>query len=399
MGLRIRLSESFYPLLEVKERYLMLCGGRGSGKSEFAARKILLRCWTEHPHRFLVMRKVRRTLGESVIKVFEQLLKEQGVDYEFNKTDRRMRILTPKGVSEIVFEGLDDPEKIKSVKGITGIWCEELTEFTRDDFLTLDLCLREPVKSYHQIMGSFNPMESEAKWLKDMFFGAVTWPKSFIHRSTIDDNPIREVREQYRPILDALRDQDEAIWKIARLGEWASRVGRIYDWEVGELPEMSWDEVIYGLDFGYSVDPAAVVKCYRRADEWWIEEMLYERGLTNQQLGQRLREMGVGESPVYCDAAEPKSIAELRRMGIMARAAEKGPDSVRSGIDYLKSRKIKVVRGSVNLTKEMNNYMWKKDKNGNLLPEPVAWDNHLLDAARYSIFTTSHRPQLNVWRV
>lgn len=399
MGLNFKLSASFYPLLKVKERYLMLCGGRGSGKSEFAARKLLYRMWVEHPHRFLVIRKVRRTLGESVVKVFEELLRGQGVGFDYNKTDRVMRILTPKGVSELIFDGLDDPEKIKSIKGISGIWCEEMTELTREDFLTLDLCLREPVKSYHQIIGSFNPMESEARWIKEMFFGAERWPGSYIHKSTIEDNPVAEVRRRYLPILEALREQDEALWRIARLGEWASRVGRIYEWEVGELPEMAWDEVFYGLDFGYSVDPAAVVKVYRRADEFWVEEMLYERGLTNQVLGQRLREMGVGECAVYCDSAEPKSIEELRRMGIRARASEKGADSVRAGIDYIKGLKVKVVRGSINLVKEMNGYMWRKDKAGNLLPEPVAWDNHLMDAVRYAIYSHCKRGKVSVWRI
>ena len=155
--MRMLLSETFFPLLEQRARYLVLCGGRGSGKSEFAARKIFYRCMKEGGRRFLVLRKVRKTLQESCIKVIRTLLAENGIRYDYNKTDRIITFLSPNGLAnEVVFDGLDDREKIKSWKAATSVWCEELTEFTRDDFMEIDLILREPTSDYKQIIATFN---------------------------------------------------------------------------------------------------------------------------------------------------------------------------------------------------------------------------------------------------
>lgn len=380
------ISKPFQPLLDDPHRYLVLCGGRGSGKSEFAARKLFYRAMKEGGHRFLVMRKIRRTLKESVIRIFETLLAENKVAFEYYSSDRKIIFLSPDGKrNELLFEGLDDPEKIKSIKGITGIWIEEATEFSRDDFLVADLCLREPGPGYHQTILTFNPDEARAAWLKQMFFDEKR-KDATVHVSTIDDNPIRQVREAYREQLEKLKLIDEALWKIYRLGQWAHLAGQIFSWDVVELPEMGFDEVFWGGDFGYSVDPAAVVKVYRRADEFWVEEKLYQTGLTNQQLGQALIEMGCRE-PIYFDAAEPKSIRELCLMGIDARPSEKGPDSVRAGIDFLRTKKIHIVSGSVNLQKEVSSYVWRKDKSGNPLNEPVQFNDHLISAVRYAITT------------
>lgn len=386
--MRILLSESFAPLLNRRERYLVLCGGGGSGKSEFAARKIFYRCQSEGHHRFLVMRKVRRTLAGSVILVFLSVLAENGIEYEYNKSDRIITFTTPYGPCELLFEGMDDPEKIKSIKGITGVWLEETTEFTRSEFLQIDLRLREVGPSYHQIILSFNPDEAAGPWLKEMFFDKKD-PAAFVHISTVDDNPIAELRDAYRARLDALKEKDEPFYKIYRLGMWAAQRGRIFDWDVVALPtDHGFDEVWYGADFGYSVDPTAVVRIYRRADEIWLEEILYRTGLTNQALCVELEALDVDKATViYFDSAEPKSIDEIRNAGFTAMPCEKGADSVRSSIDFLKSKTIHIVDGSTNLIREATRYHWREDKNERVLPEPVKFDDHLIDAARYGVTT------------
>jgi phage terminase large subunit len=385
--MKIIAGKSFRPALESQARYLVMCGGAGSGKSEFAARKIFYRCEIEGRHRFLVMRKIRRTLGESTVEVMRRVLAENKVAHEFNKSDLTINFAGPRGMNEILFMGLDDPEKIKSIKGITSIWLEETTEFTKEDFLQIDLRLRDPGPLYHQIMLTFNPLEAQARWLKDMFFGPVPNPDAFVHRSTVEDNPITEVRETYRKRLQALKAQDETMFTVYGLGEWAALAGQIFNWNVESLPPLSFDEVWYGGDFGYSVDPAGVVKIYRKADEFWLEEVLYKTGLTNQALAQEMKDTGVGKQVAYFDSAEPKSIEELRRADLNVQPCDKGPDSVRAGIDFLKSKKIHVVEGSVNLYREMTGYCWRKDKSGNPLPEPVKFNDHLMDAARYGIVT------------
>jgi phage terminase large subunit len=397
--MRIILSESFEPCLYDQHRYLVLCGGAGSGKSEFAARKVFYRCATEGRHRFLVMRKIRKTLAESTIEVVRNVLAENNVVHEFNKSEQIITFAGQGGMNQVLFWGLDDPEKIKSIKGITSIWLEETTEFTKEDFLQIDLRLRDPGPAYHQIMLTFNPLEAEARWLKDMFFGAVPNPDAFVRRSTLADNPVAEVRERYAARLAALQEQDPTMYQVYALGEWAALTGQVYNWDVQPLPkDVGFDEVWYGGDFGYSVDPAAIVRIYRKADEFWLEEVVYRTGLTNQMLAREMRLAGMtGNETVYFDSAEPKSIAELQNEGFVVRPAEKGPDSVRAGIDFIKSRKVHIVPGSVHLAHEVSGYCWRKDKNGDLLPEPVKLNDHLMDAARYGIYSHCGRGEVRVW--
>lgn len=389
----IILSESFFPLLKDKHRYLVLCGGRGSGKSEFAARKIFYRCLNEGNHRFIILRKVRKTCGVSVIKVFQVLLRANSIAFEYNKSDHVIRFNAPNGrPNELLFDGLDEPEKIKSIKGITSMWIEEATEFSEKEFVEVDLCLREPGPAYKQIILSFNPDEALGPWLKKRFFDSID-PDACVHVSTIEDNPIAVMREEYRKQLSLLTD--ETMRKIYLFGIWAALKGSVYDWDVVSGPgvtssgaRVGIDDTFYGGDFGYSVNPAAVVKVHRKADEFWLEEILYETGLTNQDLGTKLKvaEGFEPKRPTYWDNEE-KSIEELYRFGINAYPAEKGPGSVKIQIDYLKSKKIHVVAGSMNIIREAGRYQWRLDKNGDPLPEPVKFDDHALDAIRYAIYT------------
>lgn len=398
--MKIIVSKSFYPLFENKARYLVLVGGRGSGKSEFAARKIFYRCMKEGGHRFLILRKVRDTVKKSVIEVMRRLLEENSVAFDYNKTDRIFSFTSPNGKrNEVLFDGLDEPGKIKSIKGITGIWLEEATEFTEQDFITIDLCLRELGPGYHQIILSFNPDEARGPWIKERFFftdtiatGPGKAEDSWLHHSTVEDNPIAEVRARYLTVLERLSGQNATQYKIDRLGIWALAEGVIYpNWDVWKrpLPE-GMDGVIYGLDFGYSVDPAAFIKVYRKADEYWLEELIYETGLTNQDLARKIKAhpgYDIETAIIYADSAEPKSIEELCREDILVKPCQKGADSRRSGIDFVCSRTVHIMPGSENIMRERKSYVRKLDKNGKPLPEPVDYENHAMDAIRYAIVT------------
>ena len=259
--MKIRVSDSFRPLLDNDSQYLLLCGGAGSGKSEFAGRKVFYRCMKEGNHKILIMRKIRSRLRESVVAVMTDILGQNEVEYNHNLSDRIITFYNSQGQkNELLFDGLDDPEKIKSIKGITSYWLEEMTEFTLDDFTQLDLRLREPTKYYKQIMGTFNPDEAAGPWIKSMFFfddypktGPGKYEGSYIHHSTIEDNPIDEVRETYKKKLEKLGDK--VYFAIYRLGHWALARGIIYNWDVVDKPEGEfYDETFLGLDFGYSVD-------------------------------------------------------------------------------------------------------------------------------------------------
>ena len=382
------IGDHFLPAFNADHRYLLLCGGGGSGKTEFAARKLLVRSETEGRHRFLILRKIRSRVKESVLEVVKRMLTEAGKKYDLNRTDRTIITRNAQGVpSEWLFDGLDDPDKIKSIKGITSIWMEEATEFSKEDFLQLDIRLREPTPFYKQLILTFNPDAAKGPWIKKMFFDTAN-PDAYVDRSTIEDNPIDEVRIPYALRLDALKEQDESYYQIYRLGEWAAPKGKIFNWDVAieGLPKIKFDEIFYGGDFGYSIDPAVVIRIYRKADEFWLEEVIYARGLTNRDLAAKMKDAGIGSrEPIYFDASEPKSIQEIYECGFNAKSSTKGPDSVRQGIDFLKSKKIHILPGSENIIREVGKYKWREDKEKNLIPEPVKMDDHTIDATRYGI--------------
>lgn len=396
--IEIMIGKSFYPMLVKEERYLVFCGGAGSGKSEFIGRKIFYRCMTEGNHKVLVLRKVRVTCRESVIAVIKAILDDAKIRYTENKTDRIIIFYNTRGQrNEILFDGLDDKEKIKSIKGITMLWLEEATEFTELDFVQIDLRLRDETKYYKQIMLSFNPDEAVGAWLKELFFfdehvktGIGKHDDSYIHHSTIEDNPILAVQKEYRVILERIKDP--VYFEIYRRGFWALAKGIIFDWDVVPLPEedRNWfDDIFYGGDFGYSVDPAALVEIYRKANEFWVKEIIYERGLTNIALANKMiDDKSIDhENYSYWDSAEPKSVQELYDMGVNSMEALKGPDSVRASIDFLKSMTIHIIEGSENLISERKSYKWQEDKDGNSLNKPVDFKNHAIDATRYGIYT------------
>lgn len=221
-------NKTFLPLLFDEHRYLVLKGGGGSGKSIFAGRKVLERCTTEPGHRFLVCRKVAKTLRESC---FEQL-KSQAYDFYGRDVS-----FVPRGKggdmyirfrngSEIIFAGLDDVEKLKSIYDVTGIWIEEASELAEGDFNQLDIRLRTNFDYYLQIILSFNPI-SITHWLKKRFFDFdIKDPKkreeaiarTRVHESTYKDN--RFLTDEYRETLEAFRYTDEYYYMVYCLGQW-----------------------------------------------------------------------------------------------------------------------------------------------------------------------------------
>jgi phage terminase large subunit len=139
-----------------------------------------------------------------------------------------------------------------------------------------------------------------------------------------------------------------------------------------------------GLDFGFTNDETGCILVYKQDGELWIEEMLYETGLTNPDVGARLEEAGISKSTeIIADSAEPKSVEELRRLGWRIAGAKTGADSVKNSIDILKRYKLNITRNSVNLRNELGRYKWRTDRLGKTLNEPVDSCNHLIDPLRY----------------
>lgn len=212
---KVFINEYFYEYLNDKSRYFVLYGGAGSGKSHFAAQKLLARCLNEKNHRILIVRKVAKTIKESVYKQIHSLIAEYGLTkiVTENKTDMSFQFSNG---NEIITTGLDDPEKIKSIYNITSIWIEEATELEKGDFDQLDLRLRNDSVNYKQIIFSFNPV-SETHWIKAELFDNQVENCTLLH-STYKNNSFLDT--EYIDTLNKRVANDENLHRIYVLGEW-----------------------------------------------------------------------------------------------------------------------------------------------------------------------------------
>jgi phage terminase large subunit len=218
-------NDAYIPLLTDSNRYLVLKGGGGSGKSIFAGRKILHRTVSEKGHRFLVVRKVAKTLRESCFQQLRgQLSQHYGYnDFDINKTDMKI-IYKPNG-NEIMFAGLDDVEKLKSIYNVTSIWIEEASEIEPEDFRQLDIRLRGETKHYKQIIFSFNPV-SITHWLKTEFFDQ-NKPDTTVSETTYKDNKFLDA--EAIKVLESFKETDPYYYAVYCKGEWGVLGKTVFD--------------------------------------------------------------------------------------------------------------------------------------------------------------------------
>lgn len=378
----MRINKVYQPAFYDTNRYLLLYGGSGSGKSVFAAQKQLLRVLNEPGHKILVIRKVAATLRNSVYSLIKQMIADEGITKFFTFTTNPMEIINRANGSMFVFAGLDDPEKLKSIAGITSVWFEEATEGTKQDFMQLDLRLRGQTASYKQIVLSFNPIAA-THWLNRDFCQQER-ANATILRTTYRDNNF--IDDDYKRVLAELAGQDENYFKIYSEGEWGVLKDIVYKpfflidkWPAGI------GERWYGLDFGFNA-PSALIEIGHRDDAHYLREKIYKRGLTNQDLIGEMENVGIDrEDPIYCDPSEPDRIKELRRAGFNARKADK--KSVKNIHDFCKRQRIYSLKSNDNTNRENLAYKYKEDKDGNVLDEPVKFNDHAMDAMGYGIYT------------
>jgi len=369
-------NPKYIDLLENKSRYLILYGGAGAGKSYFAAQKILIRTLQEKKSRILVVRKVARTLRNSSFLLLKDLISEWNLTSLFKINDVEMKIVCQNG-NQILFAGLDDVEKLKSIAGITSIWIEEATELSEDDFTQVDLRLRDP-SEYHQVILTFNPV-SALHWLKKRFFDTID-ERAEIRKTTYQDNKF--IDPSYVEVLEGLKTQNENLYKVYALGEWGTLSELIYtNWDVKEF-ELNFDEIIAGVDFGFN-NPSAVAYVGIKDNELYVFDEIYQSHLKNSELIDLLKDKPQA-SVYYPDLAEPDRIRELQEAGFAVGKTDK---DVIQGINFVKNFKIHISPKCVNFIKEIQGYSYRKDKDGNVLEEPVKFNDHLMDAMRYAVYS------------
>jgi len=382
-----KYSPVYVPIFNNELRYEVVYGGSGSGKSHIVARKILYRLLYEKDvdHKFLIVRKVDRTIKRSVFELFKNLIVKWGLyaDFSINLTDKTM-IYKPTG-AQILFTGLDDVEKLKSIEGITGVWIEEATELMQEDFEQLDLRLRGDTGTYKQITVTFNPISAE-NWVKKVFFDS-GMKNVFILKTTYLDNQF--IDAEYKDVLDAKKLTNPRYYQIYALANWGTAEGLIFDNITTRLikpEEIKGLQCVQGGDFGYTNDPTAFNESYIdiKNKKLYVYDGFYEKGLSNGAIASRLKDLKVHRHITTFDSSEPKSIASLKAKGINARPAKKGKDSINAGIDFLLDYEIILNAHLVEFQKEGLNYAWATDRNGRALNKPVDDYNHFFDSLRYA---------------
>ena len=367
-------------------------GGSSSGKSVFLSDRCVLDV-AGGGHNYLVLRKVANTVRRSTFnEVLKSISKFKLTEcFSVNKTDM---LITCRNGYQILFGGMDDPEKIKSItsaKGvITDIWFEEATEADPDDIAQLDKRLRGQSKVNKRIILSFNPIY-QTHWIYTNYFQG-HWDDSrteykcaeyCILKTTYRDNKFLTADD-----ITRLENTKDRYYRDVYLdGAWGV-LGKVIftNWHTEDLSDRKFNTYQNGLDFGYSDDPAALCRVhYDRAHmTLYIIDAQYQYGMTNDILAAVVKTMA-GRDVVSCDCAEPKSIQELRQYGVSATAVSKGKDSVNFGIQWLQKLQIVIHKTLRECINEFTVYKWREDKNGNALPEPVDKNNHIIDSIRYAL--------------
>ena len=359
-------------------------GGARSSKSYSLAQLFVQRFTSQQNKKILVARKTFKSCVETCKKLIYGLLKDY--DYFRYCETRDWGDLYYKPTNSFFrFSGALDVEKIKSTEW-NYEWLEEANEFTYYDYDILKMRLSAPTVpgERNQIFLSLNP-ESAFSWIKtqvlDVDPNAEDIPSSFMDNPFLDDDYIQNV------ILPLKRHPTK--WRVFGLGEWGVLEHSIYpNWNTvqpNNWPQ-SFDDTIYGLDFGFNVE-SGLVELNFKDGVVYERELLYDSGLTNSDLIKRAKSM-IPEHKRSCylfaDSAEPDRIQEFCSAGFNCHPADK---SVKVGIDHVMSCDVRIHAESTNLIKEKRGYSWKMDKEGKPLDEPIKWQDHLVDAERYGLYS------------
>ena len=395
----LRLSDIVLPAYKefwhTDKTYVICKGSRGSGKSKQAA---LWHIWNMKKNPLantLVVRKVFRTIKDSCYADLCWAITQLHMDDEWKCTVSPLEITHKKTGQKILFRGLDDGIKVTSVSVPHGVlnylWIEEFYEIMNEaDFDILDESIRgELPDGYHKrVTCTFNPW-AEGHFSKKRFFDTES-DNVLAMTTTYMDNP--RLSQTDIELFEDMKKRSPRRYRVAGLGEWGVSEGLVYE----KWKEQSFDfdalrkkpgiKSVFGLDFGYSVDPSAMVIGLIDPGEkmLYIWDEMYKPGMSNEAIAGWIQEHGYGKEKIVADSAEPKSIDRLKDLGVRrVKAAKKGPDSIRAGIDFLQDFEMVIHPRCCNFLTEISQYAWAKDKFGKLKGTPVDEYNHLMDALRY----------------
>lgn len=375
-----------------KQTYVVCKGSRASKKSKTAALWLIWALMSYPQANALVVRKVERTLRDSCYADLKWAIHRLQVDAWWTCTTSPLE-MTYKDGQKIIFRGMDEPLKLASISVPQGVlnflWIEEAYEIMDEaSFDMLDESIRGqlPDGYFKRVMITFNPW-NERHWLKSRFFDT---PADNVLAMTTNYTINEWLSDTDRALFENMRQRNPRRYQVAGLGNWGVTDGLVYEnWkeEAFTLQDIRQCRTVAGLDFGYTNDPSAFVIGFLDKEHMrlYIWDEIYQTGMSNRAIFNAIVNAGYGKERITADSAEPKSIDELKGMGLHIKGAKKGKDSIMNGIQWVQDLEIIIHPRCNNFLTEISNYGWKEDKFGKKLNEPIDEFNHLMDAMRYAL--------------
>ena len=364
---KINTTNVFHKAYRSETRITCLQGGTRSSKTYSLCQLFIVKCLEETGKVFTICRKTLPALKGTAYRDVLNILKELELYREDNHNKSELSYALNGNLIEFI--SVDQPQKIRGRKR-NYLWLNEANEFTYEDWQQLIL------RTTDKIYLDYNPSDPYS-WIYEKV--VVRDDCTFI-KSTYKANPFLD--KDTVAEIERLKELDPDYWQVYGLGEIGSVQTMIFR-NFNLVDEVQGRLVGYGLDFGFTNSPSALVAVYQSDDNLYIKEMLYEKRLTNRDLANKLKEFRIDrQSEIIGDSAEPKSIEEIYRQGFNIKPAKKGA-GIHLGIDIMRRYKLHITKDSLNAIKEFRGYKWATDKNGDVLNTPVKVNDHLIDATRY----------------
>jgi len=380
----VTTNKVFKHLARSDKKIIVEQGGTRSGKTYNILLWIIFDyCNRSTDKTITICRKTFPAVRGTVMRDFFDIIKGYGIYNEMYHSKSASEYYL--NGNRIEFISLDEPQKIRGRKRDL-LFINEANELNYEDWQQLIF------RTTEKVVLDYNPSD-EFHWIYDQ---VLTRADVEFHQTTYRDNPF--LSDVIKEEIERLKDIDENYWKVYGLGERGQSRSLIYNFQtIKEIPQEA-KRISYGLDFGFTNDPTSLVETFTMGDNMYVKEHIYRTGMTNQDIANEFKRLGLDRrDEIFADSAEPKSIEEIHRMGWNIKPTFKG--SINIGIDMIRRYKLFVTEDSINTIKELRNYKYIEDKNGQLTNKPIDAYNHALDSLRYSIVNKLTKPNYGKYAI
>lgn len=371
MELKIQTTKT-YRDIESGRKIILLRGGTRSSKSYTAIQWLIVQALSNENIMVSVVRKSFPSLRISALRDFRSIMEGLGIwdEYRWLGTEH---CYTFENGSQIEFMSIDNAEKRKGTKR-DYLFIDEANELEYNDFF--QLFIRTTTKT----ILAYNPSFSKLHWI---YTQLATHPEADEFVSTYKDNPFLD--ESLVTEIERLKNISPSYYQIYGLGDFGATEGLVFDNTtiIDKLPDDA-ELICYGIDFGFTNDPTAMVGLFKWNGEIVLHELLYKKGMLSGDIARHIQQIyeSYGKAQVIADSADPRLIDEIFRYGVNIKKVVK--PTIEYSIELMKKQRLNLTKQSANMINEFYGYVYMKDKNGNNTNQPVDYNNHIIDASRYA---------------